>query len=44
VQDPQEALVSVMPNAAIARHSPDFVLPLRDLHTLLMHLETAHGN
>ena len=44
VQDPKEALISIMPNAAIARHTPDHVLPLRELHALLLQLESAHAD
>lgn len=43
VQDPKEALISIMPSAAIARHAPDHVLPLRELRTLLLQLESAHA-
>jgi len=42
VQEPSEAMVSTMPNAALASHSPDFVLPLRDLRALLLQLD-AHA-
>jgi two-component system chemotaxis response regulator CheB len=44
VQDPKEALISIMPNAAIARHAPDHVLPLRELRALLLQLEAAHAH
>lgn len=44
VQDPTEALVPTMPLAAIARHTPDHVLPLRDLRTLLQQLEPVHAH
>jgi two-component system chemotaxis response regulator CheB len=43
VQDPKEALIPIMPNAAIARHVPDHVLPLRELRALLLELESAHA-
>ncbi|OUM01996.1 chemotaxis protein CheB [Variovorax sp. JS1663] len=42
VQDPAEAQVPTMPEAAIARHAPDFVLPLRELRALLLKLDAAH--
>ena len=44
VQDPKEAQVSTMPQAAIARHAPDYVLPLRELRDLLLQLESAHAH
>lgn len=44
VQDPKEAQVPTMPLAAIARHAPDHVLPLRELHALLLQLEHAHAH
>ncbi|MET3496555.1 chemotaxis protein CheB [Variovorax boronicumulans] len=44
VQDPKEALISIMPLAAIARHAPDHVLPLRELRTVLLQLEAAHAH
>ncbi|MDP9895638.1 two-component system chemotaxis response regulator CheB [Variovorax boronicumulans] len=44
VQDPKEALISIMPNAALARHTPDHVLPLRELRALLLQLEAAHAH
>ena len=44
VQDPGEAQVSTMPEAAIALHRPDHVLPLRDLRALLLQLESAHAH
>jgi two-component system chemotaxis response regulator CheB len=31
-----------MPEAAIALHAPDHVLPLRELRALLLQLESAH--
>lgn len=43
VQDPAEALVDIMPNAAIGAHAPDFVLPLRELRALLLQLDSAHA-
>jgi two-component system chemotaxis response regulator CheB len=42
VQHPAEAQVPTMPEAAIARHVPDFVLPLRELRALLLQLDAAH--
>ncbi|SDJ45282.1 chemotaxis protein CheB [Variovorax sp. OV700] len=42
VQDPNEAQISTMPEAAIALHSPDHVLSLRELRALLLQLESAH--
>jgi two-component system chemotaxis response regulator CheB len=44
VQDPDEAQVSTMPEAAMALHSPDHVLPLRELRALLLQLESAHAH
>lgn len=44
VQDPEEAQIPTMPRAAIARHSPDHVLALRELRTLLLQLESAHAH
>ena len=42
VQEPTEAQIPTMPQAAIARHAPDYVLPLRELRALLLQLEAAH--
>lgn len=42
VQEPKEAQIPTMPQAAIARHAPDHVLPLRELRELLLQLEAAH--
>jgi len=39
VQDPAEAEVATMPNAAIRLRTPDLILPLNDIHTLLLMLE-----
>lgn len=39
VQDPDEAEVPTMPLAALQRFSPDYILPLRDIHRLLRELE-----
>lgn len=41
VQDPAEALIAIMPQAAIDRHQPDLILPLHDMHTLLIKLGTS---
>ncbi len=43
VQDPAEALVATMPGAALKRHTPDFVFPLRELRALLLQLDSAHA-
>ncbi|MYM33127.1 chemotaxis protein CheB [Duganella sp. FT94W] len=39
VQDPREAEVPTMPQEAIRLRQPDLVLPLDEIHTLLMMLE-----
>ncbi|MCU7646241.1 chemotaxis protein CheB [Pseudomonas piscis] len=39
VQDPDEAHVSTMPDAALALHQPDHILPLRGISLLLAELE-----
>ena len=39
VQDPDEAEVATMPREAIKLRAPDLVLPLKDIHTLLLMLE-----
>lgn len=39
VQDPDEAQVSTMPDAALALHHPDHILPLRGIGRLLVELE-----
>ena len=39
VQDPQEAEVATMPAAALQRFTPDYILPLRDIHLLLREME-----
>ncbi len=41
VQDPDEAVAPAMPRAAIARHRPDHVLPLRGIRALLMALDST---
>ncbi|QRY77448.1 chemotaxis protein CheB [Pseudomonas sp. PDNC002] len=42
VQDPTDAAVSTMPEAAIALHAPDYILPLREIHALLTRLDPQH--
>ena len=39
VQDPQEAKVAIMPEAAIRQHLPDFILKLEDIRSLLIQLD-----
>jgi len=39
VQDPHEAHMSTMPDAALALHQPDHILPLRGISRLLVELE-----
>ena len=39
IQDPEEALVSTMPQAALDRMKPDYILPLRGIGRLLVELE-----
>ena len=39
VQDPAEAFVPTMPEAALRLFTPDFILPVRDINTLLVELE-----
>jgi len=39
VQDPLEAEVPTMPQEAIRLRQPDLILPLDEIHTLLMMLE-----
>lgn len=39
VQDPAEAFVPTMPEAALKLFTPDFILPVRDINTLLVELE-----
>jgi len=39
VQDPAEAAVSAMPLAAIRRRTPDLILPLCEIHALLLELD-----
>lgn len=43
VQDPAEAAVSTMPEAAIALHAPDHILALREIHALLTRMGTPHA-
>ena len=40
VQDPDDAEIGTMPRAALARCTPDLVLPLAGIRTLLHNLET----
>lgn len=40
VQDPQEAQVPTMPEAALALHQPDYILPLRGVLALLAELDS----
>jgi two-component system chemotaxis response regulator CheB len=44
VQDPAEAEVDTMPRAALALLTPDRILPLRGLHTLLVELNALHAD
>ena len=39
IQNPEEALVSTMPQAALDRMEPDYILPLRGIGRLLVELE-----
>ncbi|MCD5986381.1 MULTISPECIES: chemotaxis protein CheB [Pseudomonas syringae group] len=39
VQDPDEAQARTMPDAALALHKPDYLLPLNDIGQLLVELE-----
>jgi two-component system chemotaxis response regulator CheB len=39
VQDPAEAAVAAMPQAAIRRRAPDLILRLADIHALLLELD-----
>jgi two-component system chemotaxis response regulator CheB len=39
VQDPNEAQVATMPQAALAIHQPDYILPIRGIGRLLVELE-----
>ncbi|TRX75250.1 chemotaxis protein CheB [Pseudomonas mangiferae] len=41
VQDPADAQVPTMPQAALARHRPDFILPLRAMPSVLAQLDAA---
>lgn len=43
VQEPQEAQVATMPEAALALHRPDFILPLRGILALLAELDSTHA-
>lgn len=44
VQDPADAEVDTMPRAALALLTPDRILPLRGLHTLLVELNALHAD
>ncbi|WCD80108.1 chemotaxis protein CheB [Pseudomonas sp. TUM22785] len=44
VQDPLEAQVPTMPEAALASHVPDHILPLRGIRALLAQLDPAHAD
>ena len=44
VQDPDEALVSTMPQAALDRFQPDCILPLHGIARLLVELERIECN
>ncbi|KPW73859.1 Protein-glutamate methylesterase CheB [Pseudomonas cannabina] len=39
IQDPLQAQASTMPEAALALHSPDYLLSLTDIGRLLVELE-----
>ncbi|MET1079451.1 MAG: chemotaxis protein CheB [Pseudomonas sp.] len=39
VQDPRQALVATMPEAALALHQPDYLLQLADIRALLVELD-----
>ncbi|MBD9483606.1 chemotaxis protein CheB [Pseudomonas sp. PDM14] len=43
VQDPTEAAVPTMPEAALALHVPDHILPLREIRALLARLDPCHA-
>ncbi len=44
VQDPNEAEIAVMPQAAINCCEPDMILSLHDIHTLLVDLESVNDD
>jgi two-component system chemotaxis response regulator CheB len=44
VQDPSEAQVAVMPSAALDIFTPDRVLRLKDIHALLLTLDSNHAH
>lgn len=44
VQDPAEAQVRTMPEAALATHVPDYILPLRGIRALLAQLDPSHAD
>lgn len=39
IQDPQEAEIATMPQSALNLFTPDFILPLREIQTLIFTLE-----
>lgn len=43
VQDPHDAQVPTMPEAALATHRPDHILPLRGIRDLLARLDPSHA-
>lgn len=43
VQDPRDAQVATMPEAALATHRPDHILPLRGIRDLLARLDPTHA-
>ncbi|KAF1053864.1 MAG: Chemotaxis response regulator protein-glutamate methylesterase [Stenotrophomonas maltophilia] len=44
VQDPAEASIATMPQAAIDLHRADYILPLREIHALLCRLDPNHAD
>jgi two-component system chemotaxis response regulator CheB len=42
VQDPQEAQIGIMPQAAIDLMQPDLILPLKEIHNLLLTLDKQY--
>lgn len=44
VQDPHEAQIATMPQSAINIMQPDFILPLAEIHTLLLHLDKHYAS
>ncbi len=39
IQDPREAEIATMPQSALKLFTPDFILPLREIQTLIITLE-----